>query len=81
MKSVVKIICIWIHVHKIETDLINVFDTIVSRMKPGSKLIYNAYPHLATDKQDVESVLLRELVTIATEKMAKAIDCVNSILG
>ena len=64
---------------KIETDLINVFDTIVSRMKPGSKLIYNAYPHLATDKQDAESVLLRELVTIAIEKMTNAIDYVNSI--
>ena len=48
-------------------------------MKAGSKIIYNAYPYLASDKQDEESKSIREISTAAVEMGKRAISKLNSM--
>lgn len=48
-------------------------------MKPGSKIIYNAYPYLASDNQDEESESIREIGTAAAEIGKRAISNLNSM--
>ena len=48
-------------------------------MKAGSKIIYNTYPYLASDKQDEESKSIREISTAAVEMGKRAISKLNSM--
>ena len=47
-------------------------------MKQG-KIIYNAYPYLASDKQDEESKSIREIGTAAAEMGKRVIRNLNSM--
>ena len=63
-----------------ETDMIHLLDAITKRMKDGSKVFLHAYPYLATDKENIENQLVRELNTIGIEKQTEAIEYINSKL-
>jgi len=63
-----------------ESELITVFEQVTSRMKPGSKLLFNAYPNIATDKDIDEHRLLRELCRVVLVVQKKAIEHVNTML-
>ena len=63
-----------------ENDLTNVLETIIYRMKDGSKLIYNAYPHLVLDREQNEYQLLREITTQTINVQMKVVDYLNAVL-
>lgn len=65
---------------KFETDFIQMLESITSRMKPGSKIIFNAYPHLALDRDIPENGMVRDIVVASLEEQRKAIDYMNSVL-
>lgn len=68
----------WGSTCKLQTDLIHLLKEMVSRMRSGSKVIFNAYPYLATDKPIEDNQLLRGLQVLAMEEQRKAVDYVNA---